>query len=52
MPDAEYYRDLSLADAVRRFAEHHFEPDNRHISRTEYELLLRAATALQTTSET
>jgi|GEM_PF-2751348 len=46
MPNRAFYDGLSLAGAIRRLADHHYEPDNRHISRDEYELLLRAAAAL------
>lgn len=43
MPDSDYYAGLSLADALKKLAHHHYEVDNRHISRAEYDLLLRAA---------
>lgn len=46
MTDANPYAGLDLATAVRKLAEHHYEPDTRHISRADYDLLLRAAAAL------
>lgn len=47
MPNRQYYAELSLAEAVRAMAEHHYNPRTRHISRDEYELLLRAVSALE-----
>lgn len=47
MPKRNDYETLTLADAVRTFAEHHAAVKNRHISRDEYELLIRAAEALE-----
>ncbi len=43
MPGKDFYAELTLADAVRKLAEHHYEYENRHISRDEYDLLLVAA---------
>ena len=43
MPQRREYEGLTLADAVRRLAEHHGDPRTRHISEDEVALLLRAA---------
>lgn len=50
MPRRQDYQCLSLADAVRHMAEHHAAMKNRHISRDEYELLVRAAEVIDLTS--
>lgn len=47
MPQEDFYSGLSLSEQLRRFAEHHYEEATRHISRYEYEMLLRAAELLQ-----
>jgi hypothetical protein len=52
MPSNAYYDGLSLADAIARFADYHSDPDTRHISQYEYELLQKAATALRSGSDT
>ncbi len=52
MPGELEYRGMSLAQALRHFAELHFDPRTRHISQAEYELLLRAATALESAGVT
>lgn len=47
MPDQDFYEDLrSLRERIRRFAEHHYSEETRHISRFEYEMLLEAAALL------
>jgi hypothetical protein len=46
MPRSDWYAGLPLAVALERLAEHHYDPDTRHISRDEYDLLLRAVAAL------
>lgn len=47
MPSRAEYETLSLAEAVRRLAEGHYEPRTRHLSTDEYQLLLRAADVIQ-----
>lgn len=47
MPGREYYQGLSLADKLRRCAEHHYEARTRHLALFEYELLLEAADRLK-----
>jgi hypothetical protein len=51
MPTEKFYtNDVGPHDDagfVRLFAEHHYEPDNRHISRYEYERLIRLAAKLE-----
>jgi hypothetical protein len=47
MPGRDFYRGLSLAETLRRLAEHHYDPENRHISKHEYEVLLRAANKIE-----
>ena len=42
-----HYEELSLADALRALADHHYNPRTRHISRDEYDLLQRAASAVE-----
>lgn len=51
MPKGDYYYGLPLAAAISKFADHHFEPKNRHISEDEYRLLLRAVNALEADRE-
>lgn len=46
MPGREYYHGLSLADRVRKCAEHHYDVRTRHLARYEYEMLLDAAEEL------
>lgn len=46
MPTEEFYTGLSLKEKLRRFADHHYEQETRHISRYEYEMLLEAARLL------
>jgi hypothetical protein len=46
MPRRNEYEKLTLADAVRRLADNHYEDRTRHLSSDEYELLQRAADAL------
>lgn len=43
MPDLDSYEGMTLADALCHIAEHHVEPDVRHIHRDEAELIKRAA---------
>lgn len=47
VPSADFYKGLELPEAIRVLARHHFEPENRHISAYEYELLRRAADLLE-----
>lgn len=47
MPGAEFYKGLDLAGAVEKLAGHHYEPDNRHISSAEFDLLNEAADTLR-----
>ena len=47
MPRENYYAGMTLDEALARMAEFHFDPDTRHISAYEHELLLRAIEALQ-----
>lgn len=47
MPGREYYHGLSLAEKLRRCAEHHYDPHTRHLARYEYEMLLEAAETLR-----
>ncbi len=46
MPNSTYYSGMTLADAVRKLAEHHYDRESRHISAAEHALLVRAAEAL------
>jgi hypothetical protein len=46
MPSKNDYQDLTLAQAVRQLAEHHYDHRTRHLSSDEYQLLLRAADAI------
>jgi hypothetical protein len=50
MPRGDHYAGLSLPDAVRALADHHHDPQHRHISRDEYDLLMRAAAAVDSRS--
>ena len=43
MPTQEHYRDLTLSEAVRKFADHHYQEDTRHISGDEHRILIEAA---------
>ena len=52
MPQRRGYEGLTLADAVRRLAEHHGEPRTRHISEDEIALLLRAAEVIDDAAPT
>ena len=47
MPKAHYYEGLTLADALRAFADHHSAPRTRHITADETTLLYRAADRLE-----
>lgn len=51
MPKADFYTTEvgphDDAGFVRLFAEHHYAPDNRHISHYEYERLVRLAEGLE-----
>lgn len=47
MPRADYYEGLTLADALRAFADHHSAPRTRHITADETALLYRAADRLE-----
>lgn len=47
MPRRPDYEDLTLADAIRQLAEHHYEARTRHLSQDEYILLERAAAAIE-----
>lgn len=46
MPGDDEYRGMTLAEAIRHLAELHSAPETRHISKAEYDLLMRAAAAL------
>lgn len=43
MPTIESYSGLTLVEAVRQFADHHYESRTRHITQDEYKLLYDAA---------
>lgn len=45
MPGTDYYTG-SISERIRQLAEHHYDSPTRHLSRYEYELLLRAAEIL------
>lgn len=45
MPSSDHYSG-SIANRVRQFAEHHYEPRTRHISHYEFTLLCDAAECL------
>jgi predicted GIY-YIG superfamily endonuclease len=47
MPKQTFYAGLSVPEALRRMAEHHYHVDTRHISEYEYELLVQVAEALK-----
>lgn len=47
MPKADYYGGLTLAEALRAFADHHSAPRTRHITADETTLLYRAAARLE-----
>ena len=47
MPKADYYEGLTMADALRAFADHHSAPRTRHITADETVLLYRAADRLE-----
>jgi hypothetical protein len=46
VPGEGFYEGLLLPQAVRKLADHHAAPRNRHISFHEYQLLMRAAAEL------
>jgi hypothetical protein len=46
MPAAEYYAGLSLAEALEKMGAYHHDPDVRHISTFESDLLQKASIAL------
>jgi hypothetical protein len=46
MPPRDFYSGLTQGDALRKFADHHYETGTRHISRDEYELLIEIARLL------
>ncbi len=41
MPQEDYYVGRSLKEQLRRFAEHHYRYETRHISQYEYGMLLK-----------
>ena len=43
MPTIESYSGLTLVEAMRQFADHHYESRTRHITQDEYKLLYDAA---------
>ena len=43
MPAREHYHNLTLSEAVRKFADHHYDEAIRHISRDEHRILREAA---------
>lgn len=45
MPGEDFYSGLSLTDQLLKFAEHHYDPDTRHISTAEAQMLRKAAAA-------
>lgn len=47
MPGPEFYKGMTVAEALRALTEHHVHEETRHISGFEDELLHRAATRLQ-----
>ena len=47
MPRADYYDGLTMAEALRAFADHHGAPRTRHITADETALLHRAADRLE-----
>ena len=47
MPKADYYDGLTMAEALRAFADHHGAPRTRHITADETTLLYRAADRLE-----
>lgn len=47
MPRADYYKGLTLAEALRALADHHGAPRTRHITADETALLYRAADRLE-----
>ena len=49
MPKGDFYKDLPLAEAVEKLANHHYAVKNRHISEDEYALLMLAVKALGAT---
>jgi hypothetical protein len=46
VPNRDFYEGLPLTETVKKLAEHHYEPENRHISKYEYEILVQAADLL------
>jgi hypothetical protein len=50
MPRRTEYEGLTLADAIRKIAEHHSAARTRHLSQDEYELLSRAADVIERAS--
>jgi hypothetical protein len=52
MPTRSEYAALTLSDALRHLADHHYEERTRHLSHDEYQLLQRAADALQNLAPT
>lgn len=46
MPGPEFYKGLTIAESLVRFAEHHVDQENRHISSYEYQMLILASEAL------
>jgi hypothetical protein len=51
MPRRAEYEGLTLAEAVRKIAEHHFASRTRHLSQDEHELLIRAADVIESTTQ-
>jgi heme exporter protein D len=47
MPDESFYAGLGLAEALRKFADHHYDPGVRHISLYEYQVLEQAAARIE-----
>lgn len=50
MPRSDHYAGLTLPDALELLAKHHYQPDTRHISKGEYELLQAVPSPIQRSS--
>lgn len=51
MPGEMFYKDLTLAEQVRKFLDHHYDPKTRHISAYEAQMLDQAHARIEQTIE-
>ena len=50
MPKESHYEGMTVPQALREMAEHHYQPETRHISEYEYEMLIQVAEAVEALS--